>query len=306
MKLVTPALAAHFGRDIASLAMCWAVEKKDGTVLRGTDHDEDIEIDEDSPPQLTQGLFLAGSNITASDVRSTADSAVDNMEATGAIPTTPTAPGDVAVDITVADIEAGLYDGAPVTMFVVNWEQPNDGVLVIRHGYLGQIRRDSDGKYTSELRGLKQLLQQVFVRTFSERCQVKRFGDAECKFPLETVRQTGTVTAVTNAKRFDASIAADSPAPAGGYYNGGELMFTSGDNAGYFREIKRDDNDAVIGHLSFWERFPNDPQVGDTFEVTPGCDRLLSTCRDRYENVVNFRGYGVFIQGVDALTKGPT
>ncbi len=300
MKLITPALAAHFGLEQATLAVCWKIEKRDGTSILGTDHDEDVEIPSESPASNLEGVYLAASNITGSDVRNTADSSVDNMEATGALPTET----QTTVDVTVADIEAGLLDQAPVTLFVVNWRVPGDGMLIVRHGTLGEIRRDSDGKYTVELRGLKQALQQVFIRTFSERCQVKRFGDTECKFDLASVLVSGSVTSVSNAKEFVASVGG-SPTSAAGFFNGGELTFTSGANAGYMREVKRDDNGSLAGHFLFWERFPNDPAPGDTFDLTPGCDRLIRTCKDKYANVVNFRGYGVFIQGADSLLKGP-
>jgi uncharacterized phage protein (TIGR02218 family) len=30
---------------------------------------------------------------------------------------------------------------------------------------------------------------------------------------------------------------------------------------------------------------------GDTFAVTAGCDKRFATCRDRFDNVLNFRGF---------------
>lgn len=302
MKTIPAPLLEHLRSGRTKTAVCWMIEKRDGSVIRGTDHDDDVEIPPtgDSPESDLVGTYYAGANITASDNRQTADGSVDNAEVDGALQKDLNA----TIDVTVADIEAGLFDGAPVTQILLNWSAPGDGNVETRHGYLGEVSRDSDGRYTTELRGIKQLLSQVFVLTFSERCQVKRFGDAECKLDLEPLRITGTVSSVTNAKRFNATLNTDSPAPAAGFYSGGELLFTSGANAGYMREVKRDDNDDVVGHLSFWERFPNDPQVGDAFELTPGCPRTRTACK-AYGNIVNFRGYGVFITGTDALARGP-
>lgn len=295
MRTIPAALLAHLRGESTSTAICWLIEKRDGSLVRATDHDDDIVI----PSGEFAGTYYAAANISASDARQTADSNVQNAEVNGAFQ----GPSEqLRIDVTVADIEAGLYDDAPVTQFLVNWASPADGVDEFYHGYLGQVSRDSDLRYTVELRGLKQVLTQVFVRTYSEKCQVKRFGDAECKFNLETVRVSGTVTTVTNAKRFNATLGG---AAAAGFYNGGELMFTSGANAGYLRELKRDDNDDVIGHLSFWERFPNDPAPGDTFTLTPGCERTRERCI-AYGNMVNFRGYGVLITGADALLRGPS
>lgn len=44
--------------------------------------------------------------------------------------------------------------------------------------------------------------------------------------------------------------------------------------------------------------------VGDTFHIVPGCDKRLATCRDRYANVINFRGEP-YLPGQDALTAYP-
>lgn len=289
----------HLRGETTTTAICWIIYKKDGTEIRGTDHDADITISASSIDEDIPGTFWAGANITASDERANSDSAVDNAEVSGALAQSQ----DLQLDVSVQDLEAGLFDNAPVLQFLVNWQAPDDGQMLIRRGYLGEVSRDTDQRYTTELRGLKQLLTQIFVRTFSERCQVKRFGDSECKFDLSTVTVTGTVVSVPNAKRINASISDGSPALAAGYFNGGELTFTSGRNAGYMREVKRDDNDDVSGHLSVWERFPYDPQPGDTFTLSPGCPRTLDACI-AYGNVVNFRGYGVFITGTDVLMKG--
>ena len=36
---------------------------------------------------------------------------------------------------------------------------------------------------------------------------------------------------------------------------------------------------------------PEPIAAGDTFVVTAGCDKRFATCRDRFDNVVNFRGF---------------
>ena len=36
---------------------------------------------------------------------------------------------------------------------------------------------------------------------------------------------------------------------------------------------------------------PEPIAAGDTFAVTAGCDKRFATCRDRFANAVNFRGF---------------
>lgn len=296
MKTIPAAARAHLDGESTTLAYCWRVEKKDGSMILGTDHDVDVAVTVGEHA----GVYLAGSNITASDNRSTATSSVDNMEVVGAFQRQNT-----TLDVSIADIESGNLDNVPVTLFVCNWQAPDDWQIIARYGYLGEISRDSDGKYNTELRGLKQILTQVFLRTYSTKCQVKRFCDSECTLDILDFTYGATVTAVTNRRRFDISFGAGSPSPFATAFRGGELVFVTGDNAGFLREVKLDDVDGVLGHISLWENFPENIQIGDTLTIARGCDRLDSTCK-AYGNILNFRGYGIFIEGNDALTKGPT
>ncbi len=67
----------------------------------------------------------------------------------------------------------------------------------------------------------------------------------------------------------------------------------------------RAEGDSVGGVIEFWEPFPEDMENGDAFELSIGCDRQYTTCKG-YGNLPNWRGFGVYIPGVNALTAGPT
>lgn len=297
MRTVSAELLAHLRGELATLAICWTIEKGNGEVIRSTDHDRDIEIS--TGPYA--GRYRSASNITASDVRSTSDLSVDNMEVDGALQDEWEIP-----DITVAEIEAGLLDNAPVRVFGVNYNAPDEGQLVERRGYLGIPSRDSDGRYKMEVRGMTQRLSQNIGWTYSERCNVVEFGDVRCGFNLAAATREAIVTAVTSRRSFDIEITAGDPAPIPTYFDGAKLTFTSGENEDFFREVKRA---VIVGDtisITTWEEFPADPVVGDTLELPPACDRRLSTCRDVHDNILNFRGYGVFIPGVLAILRGPS
>lgn len=296
MRTVAAELLAHLRGEVSTLAICWTIEKGNGEVIRSTDHDRDIEI----TSGRYAGLYRSASNITASDVRSTSDLSVDNMEVDGAIQDEWEIP-----DITVAEIEAGLLDNAPVEVFGVNYNSPDDGQLIERRGYLGIPSRDSDGRYKMEVRGMTQRLSQSIGWTYSERCNVVEFGDIRCGFNLAAATREAVVTAVTSRRRFDIEITAGDPAPIPTYFDGAKLTFTSGANEDFFREVKRA---AIVGStlsITTWEEFPADPVIGDTLNLPPACDRRMSTCRDVHNNLLNFRGYGVFIPGVLKILAGP-
>lgn len=302
---IPPLLLAELKADLTSLAFIWTIEMADGRVIRGTEHDLDIEMPASgsSPPDPYAGVYFAEANVTMGDINSTTDLSVDNLQVDGAFPdkTRDSPVAYTVLDVTVDDIESGLLDLAPVTVLVCSWRNPSHGYWVAKTGTLGAINRDSDGKYTTEVRGITQALAQTIIRTFSVSCNAVKFGDARCKFPVATYTQTGHVTAVTNRLQFTVSV----PSPGAGFsFVGGELTFSSGNNANFSREVKVDPlaNDDVI---VFWEQFPADVEVDDEFTLSIGCDRQYLTCK-QLGNLPNFRGFGLGIPGINALTSGPT
>lgn len=305
MKTLSANYAAHIARAVTTLAVCWRIVKRNGEIILGTDHDRDITIsatnigmDLGSPAFTLVGTYRAAAGVTGSDVRSTSDMAVDNMEVTGAVDTM------ITGDITVADMESGLLDGAPVTTFKVNWADPDDFQDVLRHGFLGEVARTSDGVYKTEIRGLTQVLQQVVGRTAGDRCDVAEFGDHRCKFDVAAHTVTGVVTSVTDRRRFSSTLSADSPPATAGHYVLGKLTWTSGSNAGFIGQVK-DDATTALGDLEMWEAFYNDIEVGDEFTLTPGCDRRFETCRDRFNNLVNMRAPALYCPGMDEVISAP-
>lgn len=287
MRTVPAGLALHLQEDVTSIVICWRVIRRDGVLILGTQYDSDVII---TVGDLA-GTYVAAAGITGSSVRSSSDLSVDNLEVSGAMPK----PGDLdIVDLRAADIEAGLMDDAQVTIFMANWKAPDVGQLIIRVGTLGAITRTAEGRYMTELRGMAQRLRQNLIRTYSVTCDAE-LGDARCRFPLSTVIASGVVDAVTDRSFFDSTLSGVSSGIDS--FIGGLLTWVTGDNAGFSMEVKQDAIGAVLGNIQLYEQMPNDIQVGDTFSLSPGCDKTLATCRDRYDNILNFRGAGVLVPG---------
>jgi len=63
---------------------------------------------------------------------------------------------------------------------------------------------------------------------------------------------------------------------------------------------------AVAGTDEFdlWQRAPQAIAVGDTFRVTAGCDKTHAACRDRFKNILNFRGFP-HMPGNDFIIRMP-
>ena len=56
--------------------------------------------------------------------------------------------------------------------------------------------------------------------------------------------------------------------------------------------------------FDLWQRAPQAIKVGDTFRVTAGCDKTHATCRKKFANAVNFRGFP-HMPGNDFIIRMP-
>jgi len=72
-----------------------------------------------------------------------------------------------------------------------------------------------------------------------------------------------------------------------------------GNNSGLTMEIK--DWDAASSTITLYLPMGLTITAGDKIRLYPGCDKRLATCRDKFSNVINFRGEP-HIPGVDAFT----
>lgn len=72
------------------------------------------------------------------------------------------------------------------------------------------------------------------------------------------------------------------------YFTQGALTFTSGANNGLERAVKLYRN--ASGALQLVLPLPAAPTVGDTFSISAGCDLTMTTCTNRFNNLIHFRG----------------
>lgn len=292
MQAISNDALAALRASVTTLAVCWRVQRTDGVLILGTEHDRNLTITTNATALDLTGTYSHRAGITGSTVRSSSDLSVDNVDVTGAVNQ-----GDLSVvDLSAADIEAGLFDDAAVTLFVVSWADPDLFQIVYRSGNVGEISRTSDGEYRTELRGLSQRLIQNIVSTYGPSCDAE-LGDRRCRVDVNPLTALGTVTAVTSTRQFTVSLTyADSPLDEG-FYDGGTVEWLTGNNATYSMEVKLQVYESPADMLLYLP-MPNDIEVGDTFLLRPGCDKTPGMCKLRFNNLVNFRGHGAWVPGV--------
>ncbi|MEA2898974.1 MAG: hypothetical protein QOJ84_4589 [Bradyrhizobium sp.] len=279
MRPIPSALQAKLDSGVTTLARCWKVSRRDGGVMGFTDHDRDL---------VVGGVtFRAGTGFSSSEAASRFDLSVDGAEISGAL---------ADDSLTDADLAAGRYDAALVETWLVDWSEPSLNVLTAR-GTLGEVRREGQA-FVAELRGLADLLSQESGRLYTARCGAD-LGDARCKVDLSNpaLRGTGAVGAVEGTSIF---LASGLDGFADGWFSLGWLTWTSGANNGLASEIKQH----RLARLTLWQAMPEPIATGDAFTVTAGCDKSFATCRARFANTDNFRGFPQ-IPGNDFLLASP-
>lgn len=266
MKTQLPALLAHRQGGSTTLAWCWKITRRDAQVFGFTSVDKDLVIG---------GVtYKAATGITPSAVESQVDLAVPNLEVAGILDSDA---------ITEADIEAGLWDAADVEIFEVNHADLTQGAMTLRVGTTGEVSAGANS-FKAEVRGLAQLLQQSIGEVYAAACPAN-LGDARCQVDLGPLTETGAVTDVTDRRIFTDS----SRTETADWFGGGVLTWTSGNNSGLSMEVAQYNGaGGILLHLPM----PRDLQVGDTYSIVPGCrKRRTEDCKNKFNNVVNFRGF---------------
>lgn len=288
MREIPSALQAKLDSGVTTLARCWIVTRRDGAVAGFTDHDGDLVID---------GVTCrAGTGFSASEATSRFDLSIDGAEISGALA------GD---SLTEADLAAGRFDAAQVDTWLVDWSDVTLRVLLSRAA-LGEVKREGEA-FSAELRGLADKLSQESGRLYTARCTAD-LGDARCKIALAAAGLNGAGT-VSRLLGVSAIAAAGLGDFAEGIFTAGCLTWTGGANIGLAVEIKEHRIVGSAVQLTLWQAMSEVIATGDGFTITAGCDKRFETCRDRFANSINFRGFphipgnDFVIAGADASAK---
>lgn len=272
--------------EAQTLCTCWIITRTDGVIFRFTDLDIPLSVEGNTySPAI-------GYNRTA--VSNSSDMSVDNMDVDGILDDE---------TITEVDMRAGKFDYARINIFVVDWMHPTRGIMRMRRGWLGEVMITPGGKFRVELRGMNQAFSQQVGESFTPECRAD-LGDSRCKVPIESAAymREGSVLAVASRRQFTVTITDPDPrATDPGWYVGGVLSWLTGDNVGRNIEAKTWDG---VNVLELFLSMPYPIKAGDTFRIRPGCNKMRTTCINKFDNIVNMRAEP-FIPGQDLLGQYP-
>lgn len=187
--------------------------------------------------------------------------------------------------ITKAMIEGGLLDDASVIIQIVDWQAPDNGAIEVFHGrvktqdYADQlsVKFDVEPLFSRDV--------MLTVEHFTSNCRADLY-DARCKIDKDLTANKSTFTVAADASNLQSFTTGLTQ--ANGYFDFGLVVFSTGNNAGVAVEVGSYLNASGAIKLKLITPYPI--LAGDTGIIYRGCDKIITTCRDKWANVVNFRG----------------
>ena len=261
-------------KEITTLCTCCKISLADGAILAYTDYDQDLVID-DTNYSATQGFSY--SNIACDSLFK-----IDNLQIEGILN---------AEHINEQDILAGKYDNAQIEILQADYVSHEK--TVIAFGNIGKIKI-LNGKFIAEVNGIAQKAQKQIVDIFSPSCRAT-FCDHLCTLQTKDFTHAGRVIDIINNKKI---FIGQNLHTTIDYYRHGLLAFISGNNKSISIEVKSSINDEVELFLEL----PYEIKKGDKYIIIAGCDKLFTTCLNKFNNTVNFRGEP-HIPGLPTLYK---
>ncbi|HEV7344787.1 MAG TPA: DUF2163 domain-containing protein [Devosia sp.] len=283
MRVLDIGLAAHVAQGETTLATCWKLLRSDGVVLGFTDHDRVLRFGGTD--------FAPASGLDGGEVPARLGAQVETSEVLGVL---------TAEAITEEDILLGRYEGAVVETWQVNWSDVSQRVR-LRSDTIGEITRE-DGVFRAELRSDQQGLNRTCGRIYQGLCDAV-VGDARCRVDLGASAFEGfaTVTAIVDDHRV---LVAGLGGFETGWFGFGSAQWTDGRRNGLRDAVATHQREAAGDVLCFSVSIGDWVQPGDTLTVRAGCDRRFASCRDKFANAVNFRGFP-HIPGSDFVLRHP-
>lgn len=265
-RALTSLLKTRLAANPHTMRRLLTIERPDGVTLRYTDSVRDLTINNQT--YLSQPGF------------STTALVLNNN---GDIPTLDlTLPVGEELPVRPPEVLRGIWGNSRVTIDYCDRDHVQAGVMPVFEGLMGDAQMQ-EGQATFEVHGRLELMRSVLVETYGPTCRAD-LGDRRCRWPLLDHGRSGTVE--QNSGRGVIVTMLDYP--PNGYLDGGVIVWQSGDNAGFAQEVRQ--WTASSRRIAFWVMPRFGLKEGDEFTVYPGCNKQLSTCKNKFNNTANFQG----------------
>ena len=180
-------------------------------------------------------------------------------------------------------IAQGGLDGARCKLervFMSDWSAAPAGSIVLFSGRVNDVtisRYEAQITVQSDL----ELLDANVPRNLYQPACMNTLYDGACGKNRIAMSVSGSLSGTPTR-----AVMATGRAEADGYFDLGVITFTTGQNSGQARTVKK----YAGGVVTLITPLPFTPVAGDWFTMYPGCDKTMGTCNSKFGNLSRFRG----------------
>jgi len=179
----------------------------------------------------------------------------------------------------------GFFDGAAfkIERLFMDSTGAQIGTVVRFSGFIGPVNELSRSYAKIDVEAGTKLLQMQLPAVILQPGCTNTLFDARCGLVKASFAEVNAVQAGSTVNKL-LSLSAKTD----GYYDNGQIAFTSGANAGLVKAVKSYAGQFFV----FNSPLPFVPNAGDAFIAFPGCDKTQATCASsKFNNLVNFEGF---------------
>ena len=171
---------------------------------------------------------------------------------------------------------------AKVNVKIYFTQQQNDADFTVFSGFVSKITEENDKLGILISSSMSRLKTQV-GELFSPLCRAC-LGDSKCGVLLENFKAIGKILDIVSDDCFIGDHQFYKQTQTG-YYRYGLIKFLTGKLSGIFLQVK-DEEDGKVFLLKNTKLL----SVGDEYEIFAGCDKTIKSCKEKFDNIKNFRG----------------
>ena len=195
------------------------------------------------------------------------------------------------VDLPENDLRGGKIDNAKIIASWCSWANPGGGEFVVFSGNIGEITYDESG-FNVDIVSFMKALERNIGHSYTSTCRHKLFSQpgpgtlGGCMLSPSAFTFAGAITEV-NIPKWKFGFSGAALGKGDGYFSAGQITFTSGFNTGLSSIVKMHATERFELFLPAAFILP----VGTTFTVQAGCDKTMTTCKAKFNNVLNHGGF---------------
>jgi uncharacterized phage protein (TIGR02218 family) len=178
----------------------------------------------------------------------------------------------------------GFFDGAAfkIERLFMDSTGVQIGTVIRFSGFIGPVNELSRSYAKIDVEAGTKLLQMQLPAVILQPGCTNTLFDARCGLVKASFAEVNAVQAGSTVNKL-----LSLSAKIDGYYDNGQIAFTSGANAGLVKAVKSYAGQFFV----FNSPLPFVPNAGDAFIAYPGCDKTQATCTNKFSNLANFEGF---------------